>query len=715
MGVGKLDGDVIPETGFQVTPVLDQTLEVVAGLGRYVWYAGLALVAGAIVVLTWRIREKRSSSAAVEELAQHAGRALWIGALVLHVGLVLRTAATVALVTRGYGTGSLAEDLRLALLNAMGLTLVLGVVASALFVVWVPRLRRADSGSTLLQGAVGIVAIAALASATSHTSVLSDDPFGIWISTLHVSAASAWLGPLLIVIWASRKRSWRSKPTATRAAALRNLFGWFAPVALVAFVVLVLTGMRSAWLLAGAEFLSRSAYTVTLWVKLALVAAVVLPVALHHDSRAGGLAGRRCACKPRRGVSHRSLGLEASALGVVLVAATVLAGLNPAVFAKGGPADAPAPTSTDSPGAATASDVPGGRQSPSTRDPSDADVSATDALTAAGGDSDTSELLALLSDEPPEDVAECQTRTVGQANCYRDYFAVVMREDGADAAVAEIVALAETDEYIARDCHQVAHDLGNDAAIWYGDIGIALTYEGSACWSGYYHGVVEYAISQFDGTTLYEEIPAICISAATDRYSLTHYNCVHGLGHGVMLNLDGDLFGAIPYCETLLDPWELSSCVSGIMMENVVSAQQGIPTEVRTDDLLYPCNAIAETYVDECFAMQTSWMLSRLGYTDDGFSESFALCDTVRTDMIDDCYRSMGRDISGVSLLAVDPIIHLCGLGHLDHQQDCYVGAALNAVYNDHDTTKATELCRRIDHDLQQACYRARDQAASAL
>ena len=714
VGVGDLDGAAVGEVGLGGVPVLDRVLSLAVGVGRYVGYAGLALVVGAVLVRAWRLGRRPGAGTAVGVLSEQAGVALWWGALGLHVGLLVRASATVTLVARGYGTGSVGEDLRLALVDAMGLTLVGAAVASAVLVLGAPRLARTESRLVLLQGALGVTAIVAVGSATTHTSVLSEGPFGVWISTLHLLAAGVWLGPLLVVVWASQHRRWRGESAPARAAALRDFFRWFAPAALVAFVVLVLTGVRSAWVLAGAGFWSLSAYSAALWAKLALVGVVILPVALYHDRQVGWLAGRRCACSPRGGVSRRSLSLEAGGLCAVLVVTAALGGMNPAIFSGDDSPETPNSAPLNGARTATGSDAVSA-ESPSARDSFGEDVSPTDASTAAGGDGDTAELLALLSNEPPGDVAECRGRVVGQGNCYRDYFAAVMRREGADVAVAEIAALADTDEYVARDCHQVVHDLGNDAAMWYGDIGVALTYEGSACWSGYYHGVVEYAISQFDGTELYDEIPGICTSAAAVRYSLTHYNCVHGLGHGVMLNLDGDFFGAIPYCETLSDPWELGSCVSGIMMENVVSAQQGVPTELRTDDLIYPCNAVAEDYVDECFAMQTSWMLTQLGYTDAGFAEAFAICDTVRGDMVDDCYRSMGRDISGASLLAVDSIIHLCGLGHPDRQQDCYVGAALNAVYNDHDTIKATELCDNIAPGMRPACYSARDHAAGTL
>ena len=678
VGVGVVDGDSLAGAGFSETPALERALSIAAGVARYLWYFGLAAVAGSLLVLAWGLRPGPGSPAK-EILSRRARRALVRGAVVLHIGVLVRAAATITLVTRGYSTGSASEDLKLALVDGMGLTLLAAAVGAGALVLWAPRLSRVRSGWTLLQAGLGVMALVAVGSATSHTAVLSEDPFGIWISTLHLTAAALWLGPLLIVGWVSGSGPWRARPAAERAATLRELFGRFGPVAAGAFAVLVVTGTRSTWLLAGSELLSGSGYTTALIVKLALLAAVILPLGTYHDRRLGLLARRRRAGEAGA-TPVRSLRLEAGALASVLVVAAVLAGLNPAVFGSGEGVD--------------------GSQ-----------VAAVGGAAAA----DSVDPLALLSDAPPESVEDCSTRTVGKPNCYRDYFAEVMRTEGADVAVAEIDALSESDDHIARDCHQVVHDLGNDAAEHYGDVGIALTYEGSACWSGYYHGVVEYAISQFGGTELFDEMPNICTTAAQEQYSFTHYNCVHGLGHGVMLNTDGDLFGSIPYCETLPDRWELSSCVGGAIMENVVSAQQGIQTDLRTDDLLYPCNVIGDDYVDECFAMQSSWILYNLGYADENFAEAFAICDTVTEEMVDNCYRSMGRDISGSSLLEVSRIVRLCSLGDPAYQEECYVGASLNAVYNDHGTAMATALCEAIPARMADACYAARDRAAGTF
>ena len=128
LGVGVVDGEAVAASGFARVSPLDRTLEVLNGVGRYLWYLGLALVAGALLALSWRLRAGSARSVAAAVLTADARRALTAGALVLHAAIVLRTGATVTLVTRGYGDGSLREHLRLALVDGTGRTLLLAVV-----------------------------------------------------------------------------------------------------------------------------------------------------------------------------------------------------------------------------------------------------------------------------------------------------------------------------------------------------------------------------------------------------------------------------------------------------------------------------------------------------------------------------------------------------------------------------------------------------------
>ena len=677
VGVGLVDDAAVAAASFAQTPMLDRVLELVSGIGRFLWYAGVAAVIGGLLVLAWDLRGQHPRIGASGILVGTARRWLLIGALVLHLAIVIRTVATVALITRGYGDGSLRENLRLAFTEGTGRTLLLAVVGTGALAVLASRLARSRSEMVLAQAGIGVVALIAFGASPSHTATLSDDPFGIWVATLHLAAAGAWLGPLLIVGAAMATPAWRELPTQERSAALSGLFKRFAPVAAASFAVLALTGLRSTWLLAGAELLNGSGYTTVLLVKLGLVVLGAVPLGIYNDWRGGWLAGiRRRDGRAAAAISPRSLRLELWGLGGIIAVAALVTGLNPASL--------------------NARDVEG-------------------VLASTGGDAVQEADVRLLSGEPPASAEECDQLTVGMPGCYRSYFSAIMQNEGADKAVDEVESLTRTNDFVSRNCHQITHDLGNDAVVWYGNVGTALTYEGSACWSGYYHGVVEYALGQYDDTELEAELPIFCSEVAVRQYSFDHFNCVHGLGHGIMQIFDGDLFDTIPYCEVFRDPWEDSSCMNGALMENMILGQQGTPTYLRTDDLVYPCNAIPELYVADCFATQTSWMLHNTGYDTAGFKEVFSICNGVRTDMVGNCYRALGRDVSSSYNQDVSTIVRLCSLGEPAYQSDCYIGAATNTIYNNHNTIQATLICEAIRESMRQACFQARDTVARTL
>lgn len=681
VGVGIVDEAAVAAASFTRTPTLDRALEVVSGIGRFGWYIALAAVVGSLLVLGWNLRGPQPPAAASAILANAARRSLVAGALILFAAILTRTVATIALITRGYGDGPLRENLRLALAEGTGRTLLMAVVGTGALAVLAARLGRSRSELTLLQAGIGIVVLIAFGATPGHTVTLSEDPFGIWVSTLHLAAASVWLGPLLILAAAMATTAWRQRPNSERSAATRELFRRFAPAAVAAFAVLALTGLRSTWLLAGGELLKGSGYATVLLVKLGLVVMVAVPLAVYHDRRVGWLARfRRPAGQRSATIPPRTLRLESWALSGIIAVAAILTGLNPASLDARDAQDLLGATADDAEG------------------------------TQTGGYD-----LALLSNEPPASTEECALRTLGMANCYRDYFSSVMQSQGADKAVDMVEELSKTDNFVARNCHQITHDLGNDAVVWYGDVGTALTYEGSACWSGYYHGVVEYALGEFDDAELAEELPGFCSVVAARQYSFDHFNCVHGLGHGIMKIVDGDLFETIPYCEVFSDPWEDSTCMNGALMENMILGQQGTPTYLRVDDLVYPCNAIPELYVADCFATQTSWILHNVGYDTSGFAEVFSICNRVRSDMVDNCYLALGRDISSVHDQDPSTIVRLCSLGDPAYQADCYVGAATNTIYNNHNTIQATVICQSIRTSMQPACFEARDRVAATL
>ncbi len=667
---GSVDSGALASASFSSTEPIDRFFDWANAAGRLLWYVGLSLAIGGLVGL-WLQSRVEGDSAAHERITAAAQRAMVLGALVTFAGVALRWVTTVAVLARSYNPDLTSMD---DIVEALGTrTGLFGLAALGLSAVLVLQTRR-DTGPITDVALIGARAAAlfgviAAGVATGHTVTLSETPFEIWVAAVHVAAAGVWLGPLLVAVIAVRS-GWNELVTSDRAVALRAYFADYTTWAAVAFVALVVTGVRSLWLNLGDAWF-RGTYGGALAVKLILVVAVIVPLGFYHD-RAVKFRARSAAspvAPAAKGVGSgsfvRTLRVEAGAMLVVLLLATVLTGVTPSVLD----------------GIAVSEGGGSG-------------VAAVEGLEGAD----------LLDDTAVEDIAECAELGVGQANCYRTFFRELMKSEGASVAVARVEELQATDSFIQADCHQVVHDLGNDALEYYGDLGTALTYEGSACWSGYYHGVIEFALRSYTDEQLQGELPDICDKPAEDAglYSFTHYNCVHGVGHGVMLRLEADLFTSLDYCSAYTDAWEETSCVGGAFMENIVSEQQGdFEAALKDDDLLYPCLDVGDEYADDCFTMQTSYILWKNGYD---YAGAFGLCNSLESDLKGTCYGSMGRDISGNHLLDVEKVMELCGLGDDDHRYRCFEGAALNALYNDAATVNAFAVCDRLEATERDTC-----------
>ncbi len=648
---------------------LGRGLDVAAGFARFSWYGALSLVAGGLSILWWSRSGPPTTARA--RFAAGAGRwlrrGLWLGLL---------TAAARGLL-------AVAVLARAAAAAASGFEAVADAFASRPVTAWVTAaFLLAGAGSVAAPtertgrarlGALGgvLLAVAAVGVLTGHAASALDPPLAVLVSSAHLVAAAVWVGPLAVVSLGAMSAEWRAVDPGQRRDVLRAFFPWYARVGAWALGVLVVTGVHLAWTRGGTQLL-EGAWGTLLLAKVAVILLVAAPMALHHDRLVRQRSVVHGAAE-RAGSDGflRTVRTETVTLTIVLGLAAALTGL--------GAAPAPPPA----PGA-------GPQVAPVAAGPRSAG-----AMPPAGGDS-----------------SDCAALPVGGPDCYRAYFADRMRSDGAEAALTEIGALSETDPYVGAQCHQVTHDLGRDAAEYYPTLSEALAFDATVCWSGYYHGVVEQELSGHDEDWLLAQMPTVCAQAATDPYSFGHYNCVHGLGHGVMLRLDGDLFAAIPFCERFSDQWERSSCLGGLFMQNVVSAQHGLTATVREGDLRYPCNAVDADYVDECYLLQTSYVLWQLDYD---YAAAFAVCDEIEDAMRSVCYQSMGRDISGASQRDVSDVVARCALGRGDLRDECYVGAARDAVYTAGDGDAATPLCEALPAASRGRCLEVRDEAAARL
>jgi hypothetical protein len=299
---------------------------------------------------------------------------------------------------------------------------------------------------------------------------------------------------------------------------------------------------------------------------------------------------------------------------------------------------------------------------------------------------------------------ECKS---GDIICSQEaQYRVITRQSGVQAAFAQLRAdYAADDESARANCHPLTHIIGRTAAEGFTTVAEAYAEGDEFCWSGYYHGVMEAMLSKIAPDEVVNQINTICADIRANRkFSFDHYNCVHGLGHGVMLISSHQLFDSLKSCDNLNDSWERESCYGGVFMENVMAEiNPGHSTKyIIADQPLYPCTAVQKRYKQQCYLMQTSQALTSLN---GDFEKVFDLCGGIEAQYRATCYQSLGRDASGRSVSDAAQTRQTCMLGKdYESRSNCFIGAVKDFISYHHSDVQAKEFCDSLEQRLQSIC-----------
>jgi hypothetical protein len=302
----------------------------------------------------------------------------------------------------------------------------------------------------------------------------------------------------------------------------------------------------------------------------------------------------------------------------------------------------------------------------------------------------------------------CPGQDAQNFDCYQTYYMQLVQQGGVQAAFADLRARYGANGYVVSQCHPLVHVIGRAAVDKYPNVAEAYAQGDSFCWSGYYHGVLEGVIGRIGPSHLNAQLNSICTPltvAPYKKYGFDHYNCAHGLGHGIMAISNDELFDSLKTCDVLNDQWERLSCWSGVFMENVIVDNKNHFTKFLTpSDPLYPCDAVEPAYRNTCYMMQTSYMLKVENHD---FNKVFGLCATVGPQYTDTCYQSLGRDVSGLSSSNVAQTIAGCNLGKdLQQRTNCFIGAVKDFISYYHSDTQGKALCSAItEKEVQDTCF----------
>ena len=292
-------------------------------------------------------------------------------------------------------------------------------------------------------------------------------------------------------------------------------------------------------------------------------------------------------------------------------------------------------------------------------------------------------------------------------HCVVKEMEILSKNGDSDKVLATIGDITAIYQELEIDCHVQAHHLGEFLYGYTSNLTLALHSSNKSCGGAIYHGVMQ---NYFASEILLEDsnpedlrTNIICADISDYPYSEVRTQCAHGVGHGLAVAYDYDIFTAVKRCDEFEDDMAQRFCNNGVFMQNTLefldNSGGGLFDE---NDLLFPCNVVEEKYSAYCYQYQPSYFLSRMYYS---MSEGFAQCDKiVSEDDRKDCYYGMGMIISVIFFKNSDHAITQCKKGDPNFQTFCMVGAVY-MIANNFRGDRALEFCKVLEENFKHDCY----------
>lgn len=318
---------------------------IAATVGRWAAYTATLLAVGAVVFLTWVARRPEAGPDERARLGRTGAAAAGLGVAAALLTVPLQAAQVSG---AGLAAGFVRADLLVeAAASSVGLTAAVQTVGLVAVAVALRRSEATWSSPVALAG--GATALGALL-VSGHTRTVEPIWLMVGADAVHLVAAAAWFGGLVMLALVLRRRRLADDPVGGARLVAR-----FSLVASLALVGVVVAGLAMSWALVRApRALTTTAFGWTLLVKTALVAGVIaigtynnrrlvpavrrlLPASVEARPVPAGAADDRGARAAERawGRLTATVAFEAAGLVAVLGVTAALVYLQPAAEAAG--------------------------------------------------------------------------------------------------------------------------------------------------------------------------------------------------------------------------------------------------------------------------------------------------------------------------------------------------------------------------------------------
>ena len=267
---------------------------------------------------------------------------------------------------------------------------------------------------------------------------------------------------------------------------------------------------------------------------------------------------------------------------------------------------------------------------------------------------------------------------------------------------SEIIQLSNIS---GKSCHRFGHDLGSFVYSYTGNLNQAVLHVDMTCGGSLYHGIMEEHFrtkSQLDyGDSTFVEASNVCNKLSDVSYSQIRLECIHGIGHGLLIANDFDFFVSVKKCEEFEDELDQRLCIEGASMGNAQAFSKGKGT-FDENDILFPCSVLDDRYAGDCYTFHSIYILKKVnGSAEDAFKQ----CDKLQKENhIRHCYYGIGIFQSVKFHDKLTSLVNQCKKGDINYQTYCFAGALYHTT-DEIGMSQGFELCNNIPSEFKMKCY----------
>jgi plastocyanin len=281
----------------------------------------------------------------------------------------------------------------------------------------------------------------------------------------------------------------------------------------------------------------------------------------------------------------------------------------------------------------------------------------------------------------------------------KDNYLALVRDEDPGVALGQLRDEIETNDALARSCHDLVHEIGHEAYNKYGDFSEAMKYQDEICNSGYLHGIIESRFSESDD-------PFAIMQTMCDEYpqsSFLSWQCYHGIGHGLMYYTANDLPRSLEMCDAFGSSLAQIDCSNGVFMENFAADQKLHLSEfLKESDPFYPCAEQADRHKTACYLYAPTYFLS-LHKGD--YAGALEWCGGAEDSFKEACARGVGSQTMKENIKDPEFAESVCTRGSPEQGEPCVEGMVSLYINHYGSLEPARELCGRLKASNQQTCY----------